>query len=100
MKAIVKCADGELTVETSENNKNTNGPSTARLPSISWKINCATQELQVKYVGNLKTHGLVIKAKSQDLKNILGTTTLIDCQNGDEKKRSKSQMTATMTTQK
>ena len=30
--------------------------------------------------GNVKAHGLVDKAKCQDLKNILGTTTLIDCQ--------------------
>ena len=48
--------------------------------SISWKVDCATQELQIKFVGNVKTHELVVEDKSQDLKNILGKTTLIDCQ--------------------
>lgn len=83
MKAIVKSADDHIRIETPTYNKNTEA---SRLPSISWKVDCATQELRIKYVGNLERHGLVIKAKSHDLKNILGTTTLIDCQNGDAKR--------------
>ena len=80
LKSIFKTAtDGKVKLHPSMSGK-TNEVSKTGLPSISWKVDCATEELQVKFVGNVKTHGLVIKAKSQDLKNILGTTTLIDCQ--------------------
>ena len=80
MKAIFKTAtDGRVKLDESMSKK-TNDVSKSGLPSISWEVDCATQELQIKFVGNVKTHGLVVKAKSQDLKNILDTTTLIDCQ--------------------
>ena len=46
------------------------------------------QELSVKYYGNEEKHGLVIQAISQDLKNILGMTTIIDCQNAKQRQKS------------
>ena len=81
LKPVFKTAsDDKVKLDTSMSRK-TNEVSKTGLPSISWKVDCATDELQFKFVGNVKTHGLVIKAKSQDLKNILATKTLIDCQN-------------------
>ena len=56
--------------------------------NISWKVDKATQELRVKYYGNVEKHGLVIQAISQDLKNILGMTTIIDCQNAEQRQKS------------
>ena len=50
---------------------------------ISWKVDGATQELHVKFCGNVEQHGMVTNAFSQDLKKILGTTTIIDCQNAE-----------------
>ena len=56
---------------------------------ISWKVDRATQELHVKFCGNVEQHGLVIQAISQDLKNILGMTTIIDCQNTEQRQDSR-----------
>ena len=62
---------------------------TWRSTNISWKVDKVTQELHVKFWGNVEQNGLVIRAKSQDLKNILGLTTVIDCQHGEHRQESK-----------
>ena len=62
---------------------------TSRSTNISWKVDRATQELHVKFWGNLEQNCLVIRAKSQDLKNMLGLTTIIDCQDGEQRQESK-----------
>ena len=62
---------------------------TSRSTNISWKVDRATQELHIKFCGNVEQNGLVIRAKLQDLKNILCLTTVIDCQHGEQRKESK-----------
>ena len=47
-----------------------------------------TQELRAKYYGNVEKHGLVIRTISEDLKNILVMTTIIDCQNAEQQQKS------------
>ena len=56
--------------------------------NISWKVDKVTQELSVKYYGNVEEHGLVMQAISQDLKNILGMTTIINCQKAEQRQKS------------
>ena len=56
--------------------------------NISWKVDKARQGLRVKYYINVEKHGLVIQAISKDLTNILGTTTIIDCQNAEQRQKS------------
>ena len=89
MQAIVKSAtrnDNEkLLPPTIQHPTDT----TSRSTNISWKADRVTQELHVKFWGNLEQNGLVIRAKSQDLKNILGLTTIIDCQDGEQRQESK-----------
>ena len=89
MDAIVKSAtrnDNEkLLPPTTQHPTDT----TSRSTNISWKVDRATQELRVKFWGNVEQNGLVIRAKSQDLKNILGLTTIIDCQHGEQRQESK-----------
>ena len=43
----------------------------------------------------MEQNGLVVRAKSQDLKNILGLTTIIDCQHGEQRQESKKTLMAT-----
>ena len=62
---------------------------TWRSTNISSKVDKATQELHVKFWGNVEQNGVVIWAKSQDLRNILGLTALIDCQHGEQRQESK-----------
>ena len=62
---------------------------TCRSTNSSWKVDKATQDLHVRFWGNMEQNGLVIRKKSQDLKNILGLTTVIDCQHGEHKQESK-----------
>ena len=92
MDAIMKSA----TRNDKENSLSpTNRESTeAASPSgkISWKVDRATQELQVKFCGNVEQHGLVIQALSQDLINILGMITIIDCQNSELPQDSKENL--------
>ena len=60
------------------------------LSSISGKGEKGTQELRVKFCGILEMHGLVMRAISQDflgMKNILGRTTIIDCQNAEQRQK-------------
>ena len=89
MEAIVKSAtrnDNEKFLPpTTQHPTDTKSRST----NISWKVDRATQELHLKFWGNLEQNGLVIRAKSQDLKNILGLTTIIDCQDGEQRQESK-----------
>ena len=40
----------------------------------------------------MEQNGLVIRAKPPDLKNILGLTTIIDCQDGEQKQESKKNL--------
>ena len=47
-----------------------------------------TQELRAKYYGNVEKHGLVIRTISEDLKNILVMTTIIDCENAEQQQKS------------
>ena len=88
MDAIMKSA----TRNDKENNlSSTNQESTEAASSsgkISWKVDRATQELHVKFCGNVEQHGMVIQAVSRDLKNILGITTIIDCQNAEQRQDS------------
>ena len=89
MDAIMKSA----TRNDKENNLSaTNNESTeATSPSgkISWEVDGATQELHVKFCGNVEQHGLVIQAISQDWRNNLGRTTIIDCQNAEQRQGSR-----------
>ena len=65
--------------------QNKNAPSHST--DISWKVDKATQELRVKFYGKVEKHGLVIQAISQDLKIFLGLTTIIDCQNAEQRQK-------------
>ena len=47
------------------------------------------QQLHVQFCGNVEQHGLVIQAVSQDLKFFLGMNTIIDCQNAEQRQKSK-----------
>ena len=89
MDAIVKSAtrnnNEKLLPPTTQHPTDT----TSRSTNISWKVDRATEELHVKFWGNVEQNGLVIRAKSQDLKNILGLTTIIDCQHGEQRQESK-----------
>ena len=89
IEAIVKSATGndneKLLPPTTQHPTDT----TSRSTNVSWKVDRATQELHVKFLGDMEQNGLVIRAKSQDLKNILGLTTVIDCQHGEQRKESK-----------
>ena len=84
MDAIMKSAtrnDKEISLSP------TNQESTeAASPSgkISRKVDWATQELHVMFCGNVEQHGLVIQAISQDFRNILGKTTIINCRNAEQ----------------
>lgn len=51
---------------------------------LTWKVDPVTRKLSVKFNGNMNEEGLTIQLKSQDLKNILGTSTIIDCQQDDD----------------
>ena len=55
--------------------------------NISWEVDKATQEIRVKCFGYVEKDGLVIQACSQDLKNIPGMTTVIDCQNAEQRQK-------------
>ena len=75
-------------------------PTDTTLPStkIPWKVDRATKELHVKIWGNVEQNGLVIRTKSQNLRNILGLTTIIDCQHGEQRQESKKSLMATAKT--
>ena len=88
MDAIMKSAARK---DKGNNLSPTNQESTeAASPSgkISWKVDRATQEFHVKFCGNVEQDCLVIQAISKDLKNILGMTTIIDCQNAEQRQDS------------
>ena len=80
MDAIMKSATGNSKEKNLSPNIQQNEDAPSQSTNISWKVDKATQELSVKYYGNVEKHDLVIQAISQDLKNILGMTTIIDCQ--------------------
>ena len=89
MEAIVKSG-------TRNDNENLLPPTTQhhtdatwRSTNILWKVDKATQELYVKFWGNVEQNSLVIRAEPQDVKNILGLTTVIDCQHGEQRQESK-----------
>ena len=84
MDAIMKGATGHSKEKILSPNIQQHNSAPSESTNISWKVDKATQELSGKYYGNVEKHGLVIQAISQDLKNILGMTTIIDCQNGEQ----------------
>ena len=88
MDAIMKSATGNSKKRNLSPNIQQNKDAPSQSTNISWKIDKATQELSVKYYGNVEKHGSVIQAISQDLKNILGMTTIIDCQNAEQRQKS------------
>ena len=88
MDAIMKSATGNSKEKISSPSFQQNKDAPSQSTNISWKVHKATQELSVKYHGNMEKHGLVIQAISQDLKNILGMTTIIDCQNAEQRRKS------------
>lgn len=51
---------------------------------FTWKVDPVTRKLSVKFNGNKDEEGLTIQLKSQDLRSILGTSTIIDCQQADD----------------
>ena len=73
MKAITKSALGKKKNELIENNPPIDS-------MLSWKIDSVTRRLHVKSNGTVGNEGLKITVVSEDLKNILGTDVLIDCQ--------------------
>ena len=89
MEAIVKSAtrnDNEkLLPPTIQHPTDT----TWRSRNISCKVDKAMQELLVKFWGIMEQNGLIIRAKTQVLKNLLGLTTVIDCQHGEQRQESK-----------
>ena len=62
---------------------------TWRSTNISWKVDKATIEFHVKFWRNVEQNGLVIGAKPQDLKTILGLATVVECQHGEQRQESK-----------
>ena len=84
MDAIMKCATGKSKEKFLSPNIQQNKDAPSQSTNISSKVDKATQELRVKYYGNVGKHGLVIQAISQNLKNILGMSTIIDCQNAEQ----------------
>ena len=88
MEAIVKSAtrnDNEKLLPP----RNQHPTDTTSRSTISWKVDRLTQKLHVKFWGNLEQNDLVIRGKSQDLKNIMRLTTIIDCQHGEHRQESK-----------
>ena len=90
MDAILKSATGKSKEKILSPNIQQNKDAPSQSTNISWKVDEATQERSLKYYGNVEKHGLVIQAISQDLKNILGMTTIIDCQNTEQRQKSKN----------
>ena len=88
MGAIIKSATGNSKEKNLSPNIQQNKGEPSQSTNISWKVDKATQELSVKCYGNVEKHGLVIQAISQDLKNILGMTTILDCQNAEQRQKS------------
>ena len=89
MDAIMKSAkrndkDNNLSLSNQESTDAAN-----RARQISWRVEGATQELHVRFRCNVEQHGLVIKAIPQDLEKVLGMTTIIDCQNAEQRQESK-----------
>ena len=84
MKSATGCSKEKILSPNIQQNKDAPSQST----NISWKIDKATQELRVKYYDNVEKQGMVIQAISQDLKNILGLTTIIDCRNAEQRQKS------------
>ena len=58
---------------------------TSRSTNIPWKVDKATHELHIKFWGNVEQNSLGIRAKSQVLKNMLGLTTVTDCQHSEQR---------------
>ena len=88
MDAIMKSATGNSKEKILWPNIQQKKDVPSQSTNISWKVDKATQDLSVKYYGNVEKHGLVIQAISQDLKNILGMTTITDCQNAEQQQKS------------
>ena len=68
LKAVVKAAVGKKVGEADSDKL------------LLWKIDPVTRKLSVKFNGSIEEEGLIILPKSSDLKNILGTSVIIDCQ--------------------
>ena len=88
MDAIMESATGKSKEKFFSPNIQQNKDVPSQSTKISRKVDKATQELGVKYYGNVEKHGLVIQAISQDLKNILGMTTIINNQNAEQRQKS------------
>ena len=88
MDAIIKSATRNSKEKILRPNIQQNKDAPSQSTNISWKVEKATQELRVNYYGYVEKYGLVIQAISQDLKNILGITTIIDCQNAEQRQKS------------
>ena len=88
MDAIMKSATGKSKEKILSPDIQQNKDAPSHSTNISWKVDKTRHKLSVKYYGNVEKHGLVIQAVSQDLKNILGMTTIIDCQNAEQRQKS------------
>ena len=73
MKAITKAAMGKKESKLMENDRSNDS-------MLSWKIDGVTRRLHVKSNCIVGNEGLKITVVSEDLKNILGTDVIIDCQ--------------------
>ena len=73
IKAIMKAALGKKDGKLIENPRTND-------PLMSWKIDSVTRRLHVKSSGIAENEAFKIIAVSDDLKNILGTDIIIDCQ--------------------
>ena len=82
--AIMECTTGNSNEKVLSPNIQQNKEAPSQSTNLSSKIDKATQELRVKFYGNVEKHDLVIQAISQDLKNIPGKSTIIDCQNAEQ----------------
>ena len=89
MDAIMKSATGNSKGEKLSPNIQQNEVAPSLSTNISWKIDKTMQEFRAKFCGNMEHHGLVIQANLQDPKNILDMTTIIDCQNAEQRQKSK-----------
>ena len=88
MDAIMKSATGNSKEKVLSPNIQQNREAPIQSTNIYWKVDKTTQELMVMFYGNVEKHGLVVQAISQDLKNLLGMTTIIDCQNAQQRQKS------------
>ena len=87
MDALMKSAtenSKKILLPNIQQNKDAPSQST----NISWKVDKPTQELRVEFYGNVQKYGLAIQAVSRDLRNILGMTTIVDCQNVQQRQKS------------